>query len=110
MPNSTNVCVWVKIAYTHHMCKFDFRMNTTMEDLINTIKKEAFERFDPFIDPTPDKSLFNDVLVIEAGQYNNINGPQPEVAPPMEPSSITIQEKYEGKYDQIIFYINPIKR
>jgi hypothetical protein len=109
MPVPT-VRVWVKIAYTHHVREFEFRIDATMTDIIERIRKEAFEIFDPFIDPSPNRSLFNDVVVIEMGQYNNINGAHAEVAPPMEPSSITIQEKYEGKYDQIGFYINPIKR
>ena len=109
MPIET-VDVWVKIAYTHHVQKFNFRIDATMTDIIERIRKEAFEKFDPFIDPSPNRTLFNDVVVIEMGQYNNVNGAHPEIAPPMEPSSITIYEKYAGKYDQIGFYINPIKR
>ena len=100
----TTIKFQVKIAYTHHVREFEFRTDTTIASLIENIKREAFDKFDPFIDRTQ----FNDVSVIESGQYNNINGVHPEAAPPLAPSSMTIREMYEGRYHQIAFYINPL--
>jgi len=99
--SSNSVQFQVKLAYTHHVRMYEFRPDTTMESLIEIIQKSAFNVFDPFIDQT----LFNKVEVVESGQYNNIHGFNPELAPALEPSEITIREKYEGRYNQTAFYI-----
>lgn len=90
-----------KLAYTHHIRVYEFRTDTTIASLIEIIQKNVFDIFDPFIDRT----VFKQVEVVESGQYNNINGFNPELAPALEPSEITIREKYEGRYNQIAFYI-----
>jgi len=75
-----------------------------MGSLIEIVKGKVFDVFDPFLD----RNLFNDVDVVESGQYDNINSFHPELAPVLEPSSQTIRERYDGRYNQIAFYIRPI--
>jgi len=95
----------VKLAYTHHVREFEFSVNTTIESMLDLIQSRAFGDFHPFLNET----MFNSVKVIEAGQYNNVNGFDPELAPPMEPSNTTIREKYGTRYDQVAFYIRPVR-
>ena len=99
--SSNSVQFQVKLAYTHHIRVYTFSPDTTMTSLIEIIQKNAFKDFEPFIDRT----LFNQVEVVESGQYNNINGFNPELAPALEPSEITIRERFEGRYNQTAFYI-----
>jgi hypothetical protein len=101
MSSNTTVQFQLKLAYTHHVRVYTFSLDTTIASLIEIIQKNAFSDFDPFIERT----LFNQVEVVESGQYNNINGFNPELAPALEPSEITIREKYEGRYNQTAFYI-----
>ena len=99
--SSNTVQFQCKLAYTHHVRVYTFSPDTTIASLIEIIQKNAFADFDPFIDRT----IFNQVEVVESGQYNNINGFNPELAPALEPNSQTIREKYEGRYNQTAFYI-----
>ena len=104
MSSNTTVQFQFKLAYTHHVRVYTFSQDTTMASLIEIIQKNAFDDFDPFIERT----LFNQVRVVESGQYNNINGFNPELAPALEPSSQTIRERFDGRYNQIAFYVRPI--
>ena len=52
-----------------------------------------------------------DFEIIEAGQFDNINGRDAELAPALEPSrNITIRQKYEHNYKNTAFYIRRIPR
>jgi hypothetical protein len=102
---SNIVSFYFKIAFTHHSRVFEFPLDCTIASLIEIVRGKAFDAFHPFLDRT----LFNDVEIVEAGQYNDkVIGWQPEFAPTLQPSSITIREKYEGRYNQTAFYIRPL--
>jgi hypothetical protein len=49
------------------------------------------------------------IEIVEAGQFNNENGRDAELAPALEYSVTTIREKFNN-YKQIAFYIRPVMR
>jgi hypothetical protein len=70
--------------------------------LIEFMQKRAYTDFEFFkLDPKE----YPYIKIVEMGQYNNVNGYDQELAPAMEPSDQTIKERYNGKYQQIGFFI-----
>jgi hypothetical protein len=49
------------------------------------------------------------IEIVEAGQFNNENGRDAELAPALEYSNISIREKFNN-YKQTAFYIRPVMR
>ena len=49
------------------------------------------------------------IEIVEAGQFNNENGRDAELAPALEYSVTTIREKFNN-YKQTAFYIRPVMR
>jgi hypothetical protein len=49
------------------------------------------------------------IEIVEAGQFNNENGRDAELAPALEYSVTTIREKFNN-YKQVAFYIRPVMR
>ena len=91
-----------KIAYTHHICEYGFPDDTKISDLISFIKKRVYTDFKFFpLDPIE----YPYITVIENGQYKNVNGYDPELAPAMQPSEQTLKDRYEGRYEKVGFYI-----
>jgi len=72
--------------------------------MIHYIKVSAYADFDI------DKEAFPDLEVVESGQPNNVNGQHAELAPALEPSGMTIEEKYGGRYNQTAFYVRMVPR
>ena len=72
--------------------------NLTMCQFIDDIKMRVRSDFELKND--------EDIEIVIAGQYDNINGRDPEVAPAIQPSGILISELYENK--KISFYIRKI--
>ena len=52
--------------------------------------------------------ITEDIEIVEAGQYDNINGFNPELAPALQPSNVLLCEIYENIYKNITFYIRKI--
>jgi hypothetical protein len=50
-----------------------------------------------------------EIEIVEAGQFDNVNGRDAEVAPALEHSDTTIREKFNN-YNQTAFYIRPVIR
>ena len=99
---SINVKIQFKFAYTHHTRDYDFSEDTTIRDLIAFIQKRAYTDFVFFkLDPIE----YPCITIVEAGQYNNVNGYDPELAPAIQPSDETLKERYNGKYQRVGFFI-----
>ena len=100
--SNNNVKVLFKFAYWHHKMEYDFPEDTTIRELIAFMQKRAYTDFEFFkLDPIE----YPCITIVEAGQYNNVNGYDPELAPAIQPSGQTIKERYKGKYEQIGFFI-----
>ena len=89
--------IYVKLAYTCKSIKYMIEFNSTVTQMIDYIKSRV--RVDLDID-----SRFQ-LEIVEAGQFNNQNGLNAELAPALEPSDITLREKYNN-----IPYTNLIKK
>ena len=97
-----NVNVLFKFAYWHHKMEYELPDDTTMSELIAFMQKRAYTDFEFFkLDPKE----YPYIKIVEMGQYNNVNGYDQELAPAMEPSDETLKQHYNGKYDQIGFFI-----
>jgi hypothetical protein len=46
--------------------------------------------------------------IVEAGQYNNINSPYPELAPSIISSEKSLKDVYNNNFREISFYVRPI--
>ena len=92
-----------KEVYTIQHKYYRFAPNISMNKFIAEVKLQAHIDFHLRDD--------EDIEVIEAGQFNNINGRDAELAPALEPSNnITIRQKYENRHNNISFYIRRISR
>jgi superfamily I DNA and/or RNA helicase len=76
---------------------YDIELNSTIASFILNIKNKVRENFNI------DNNYAIDI--VEAGQFNNINGRDAELAPALEPSNLTLLQKYENNYKQTSFYI-----
>ena len=89
---------YFKVPYTETAFWIRFSPEDTISDLMAEV-----------IDELQERNLFrheNDVFeLVEAGQYNNINGRDPELAPfIVHPFSSTLREIYGNKWKQTAFY------
>ena len=87
-----------KWVYSKQNKVYFVNANLTISQFIDDIKMRIRSDFDLKND--------EDIEIVIAGQYDNINGMDPEVAPPIQPSGILISELYENK--KISFYIRKI--
>ena len=88
---------YFKIVYTSQTMYYDIELNSTIASFILNIKNKVRENFNI------DNNYAIDI--VEAGQFNNINGRDAELAPALEPSNLTLLQKYENNYKQTSFYI-----
>lgn len=84
-----------KQTYTNKVKHYRVNTNSTITQFICDIKNKAYEDFD--ID-THDTVMH----IVEAGQYNNIHGFAPELAPEIVDSDMTVGAKYT---DGAVFYL-----
>jgi hypothetical protein len=89
--------VYTKLVYTEITKTYYVADNFTTRELINFIRENIYQ----------DMNIENDriIEIVETGQFNNVNGRDPEVAPTFIPSDITLTEKYGGNNSLISFYI-----
>jgi hypothetical protein len=73
----------------------------SIENFINYVKDKI--RVDFNIDNN------YDIEIVKAGNPDNINGHDAELAPALEPSDTSIREKFNN-YEQTAFYIRKINR
>jgi hypothetical protein len=85
---------WFKIVYTSISYTIQFDPETTIEKF----KEIVFDKYP--------NNLFE---IVEAGQFNNINGRDPEVAPAINyPSESTLREIYDKNWKTTAFYLRPL--
>ena len=88
---------YFKMVYTSQTIYYDINLDMSITEFINYVENKI--RADLIIDNN------YDIEIIEAGQFDNINGRDAELAPALEPSDLTLLEKYENNYKQTAFYI-----
>ncbi len=88
---------YFKMVDTSQTIYYDIELNSTIASFILNIKNKIRENFN--IDNN------YSIDIVEAGQFNNINGRDAELAPALEPSNLTLLQKYENNYKQTSFYI-----
>ena len=88
---------YFKTIDTSQTIYYDIELNSTIASFILNVKNKVRENFNI------DNNYAIDI--VEAGQFNNINGPDAELAPALEPSNLTLLQKYENNYKQTSFYI-----
>ena len=92
---------YFKTVYTCQTINYDIDLDMSIENFINYVKDKIRVDFD--IDNN------YDIEIVNAGNPDNINGHDAELAPALEPSDTTIREKFNN-YKQIAFYIRKIIR
>jgi hypothetical protein len=88
---------YFKMVYTSQTMYYDIELNSTIANFILNVKNTVRENFNI------DNNYAIDI--VEAGQFDNINGRDAELAPALEPSNLTLLQKYENNYKQTSFYI-----
>lgn len=92
---------YFKTIYTCQTINYDIDLNMSITDFINYVKNKIRVDFD--IDNN------YSIEIVEAGQFNNVNGRDAELAPALEYSHTLIREKFYN-YKQTAFYIRPVMR
>ena len=100
--NNANYKFYFKLAYTCQTKYYTVNPNSKISEFINDIKTRARVDFNINND--------EDVEIVEAGQFDNINGRNAEMAPALQPSEYTLKDLYEHNYKNTAFYIRPFIR
>ena len=88
---------YFKLAYTCQTKEYFVQTNITISQFIDDIKMRA--RGDFHLTDS------EHIEIVEAGQYDNVNGRDAELAPALQPSNVLLCEIYENTYKNIAFYI-----
>ena len=92
---------YFKTVYTCQTINYDIDLDMSIVNFINYVKDKI--RVDFNIDNN------YDIEIVKAGNPDNINGHDAELAPALEPSDTSIREEFNN-YKQIAFYIRKIIR
>ena len=92
---------YFKTVYTCQTINYDIDLDMSIANFINYVKDKI--RVDFNIDNN------YDIEIVKAGNPDNINGHDAELAPALEPSDTSIRENFNN-YKQIAFYIRKINR
>ena len=95
------VALYFKQVYTCKTKTYSVNYDSTIAQLYEFITTKAYS--DDFgIDPN-----YN-IEIVEAGQFDNVNGHDAELAPALNKNSeLTLREKYGDNIKNIAFYIRP---
>lgn len=99
--NFENYTFYFKIAYTERKCYYTFSSNTTIKNFIEKIKCNARNDFQI--------ENYQIIEVVEAGNFNNLNGIAAELAPALEPSENTLFEIYGNNWKCKAFYLRILR-
>lgn len=100
MNPSNEIQFYVKLIYTSITKYYKISPDVSIKNFIEIIKSDAHTYFDI--------PMNQDVEIVEAGQFNNINGRDAELAPPLEhDANITLRDKYSNISYRVAFYIRP---
>jgi len=91
---------YFKTVYTCQTINYDIDLNMSITDFINYVKNKIRVDFD--IDNN------YSIEIVEAGQFNNVNGRDAELAPALEATNYTILQTYGDSYKQTAFYIRTV--
>ena len=94
--------VYTKLVYTETTKTYHVDDTLTTHEVVNYIKENVYH----------DMNIENNrtIEIVETGQFNNINGRDPELAPAFVPSDMTLTEQYGGNNSLISFYIRIVDR
>jgi hypothetical protein len=93
---------YFKLTYTSETINFLVDPNISIKSFIDDVKILIPQHLN--ISPN------EDIEIVEAGQPNNINGRDAELAPALEPSDFTMRQLYQYRYKHTAFYIRKIPR
>jgi hypothetical protein len=93
---------YFKLAYTCQTKFYLVNPDISIKNFIEDIKQRALIDFNA--------EPHEDIEIVEAGQSNNINGRDAELAPSLENSNDTVRQIYGGRYKTTAFYIRKIPR
>lgn len=87
--------VYTKLAYTEITKTYHVADTLTTHELVNYIRENVYR----------DMNIENNrtIEIVETGQFDNVNGRDPELASAFIPSDITLPEQYGNSL--ISFYI-----
>ena len=91
---------YFKLAYTTENKIYFVRPNITIRQFIDDIKMKVRGDFN-----LKDNE---DIEIIMAGQYYNVNGRDAELAPAIQPSNIRMSKFYRNNLKSTAFYIRKI--
>jgi hypothetical protein len=92
-----------KFAYGTETKNYIVNSNWSMSDFLFQIKSDIYYDYDII------QNEYN-IEIIEAGQYDNINGRDAELAPKIEPSNQTVFDLYGFRYKYVSFYIKIVPK
>lgn len=102
MNNFETVNLYFKQVYTCKTQTYNINSECTIAQLYNFITVKAYS--DDF---GIDRNSYK-IEIVEAGQFNNVNGRDAELAPALDPNmEITLREKYGDNLKNKAFYIRP---
>jgi hypothetical protein len=93
---------YFKLAYTCQTKIYEVNPDMSIMDFISDIKNRV--RTDFYLEST------EEVEIVEAGNPDNINGHDAELAPALEASINTIREIYGNRHTNVAFYIRKFRR
>ena len=93
---------YFKLAYSCQTINYDINLDMSIENFINYVKDKI--RVDFNIDNNCD------IEIVKAGNPDNINGHDAELAPALEATNYTILQTYGDNYKQTAFYIRKFNR
>jgi len=94
--------VYTKLVYTETTKTYHVEDTLTTRQLVDYIRENVCN----------DMNIENNrtIEIVETGQFNNINGRDPELAPAFIPSNLTLTEQYGENNSLISFYIRILNR
>ena len=94
--------VYTKLAYTDTTKTYHVDDTLTTRELVTYIRENVYR----------DMNIENNRIIelVETGQFDNVNGRDPEVAPAFVPTELTLTEKFGGSNTLISFYIRIVDR
>ena len=102
MNNAETVDIYFKRVYTCKTQVYSLNCDYTIAEFHDFITAKAYS--DDF---GIDRNSYK-IEIVEAGQFNNANGRDAELAPALDPTSgITLRSKYGDNIKNVAFYIRP---
>jgi hypothetical protein len=94
--------VYTKLVYTEITKTYHVADTLTTRELVSFIRENVYN----------DMNIENNrtIEIVETGQFDNVNGRDPELAPVFVPSDLTLTEQYGGNNSLISFYIRIVDR